>query len=80
MIDRPNWVAAEAARLGVGMPIVVDTDRSVSDAYGLLGQHGHGDAPSHSFAVVRQSGQLAWVRHYVEMFVPADQFFADLPT
>lgn len=80
MVDRVDWLAAEAERLQVGMPIVVDSDRTVSEAYGMVGQHGHGDRPSHSFALVRQSGELAWVRHYVEMFVPADQFFADLPT
>jgi peroxiredoxin len=79
MVDRPDWLAAEAARLGVDMPIVVDTDRSVSAAYGMLGQYGHGDVPSHSFALVRQDGEVAWVRHYAEMFVPADRFFADLP-
>jgi hypothetical protein len=58
---------------------VVDPDRTVSEAYGMVGQHGHGDRPSHSFALVRQSGELAWVRHYVEMFVPSEQFFAEMP-
>ena len=79
MVDRADWLAAEAERLQVGMPIVVDPDRSVSEAYGMVGQHGHGDRPSHSFALVRQNGELAWVRHYVEMFVPSEQFFAEMP-
>lgn len=79
MVDRADWLAAEAERLQVGMPIVVDPDRTVSEAYGMVGQHGHGDRPSHSFALVRQSGELAWVRHYVEMFVPSEQFFAEMP-
>jgi peroxiredoxin len=79
MVDRADWLAAEAERLQVGMPIVVDPDRSVSEAYGMVDQHGHGDRPSHSFALVRQSGELAWVRHYVEMFVPSEQFFAEMP-
>jgi peroxiredoxin len=79
MVDGADWLAAEAERLQVGMPIVVDSDRTVSEAYGMVGQHGHGDRPSHSFALVRQSGELAWVRHYVEMFVPSEQFFAEMP-
>lgn len=79
MVDRPDWVATEAARHGVDMPIAVDGDRAVSEAYGMLGQHGHGDAPSHSFALVRRNGDVAWVRHYAEMFVPAEQLLADLP-
>jgi peroxiredoxin len=79
MVDRADWLVAEAARLGVEMPIVVDADRTVSAAYGMLGQFGHGDGPSHSFALVQADGEIAWVRHYAEMFVPADRFFADLP-
>lgn len=79
MVDRPDWVAAESHRLGVHSPIAVDADRSVSRAYGMLGQYGHRDVPSHSFALVRQGGEIVWVRHYAEMFVPADAFFAELP-
>jgi peroxiredoxin len=79
MVDRPDWLASEAHRLGVHTAIAVDADRSVSAAYGMLGQYGHGDVPSHSFALVRRDGEIAWTRHYAEMFVPAEQFFDDLP-
>jgi peroxiredoxin len=79
MVDRPDWLAREAHRLGVHSPIAVDADRNVSAAYGMLGQYGHGDVPSHSFALVRSGGAIAWTRHYAEMFVPADRFFAELP-
>jgi peroxiredoxin len=79
MVDRPDWLANEAHRLGVHTPIAVDADRSVSAAYGMLGQYGHGDVPSHSFTLVRSDGEIAWTRHYAEMFVPSDQFFAELP-
>jgi peroxiredoxin len=79
MVDRPDWLASEAHRLGVHTPIAVDADRSVSAAYGMLGQYGHGDVPSHSFALVRSDGEMAWTRHYAEMFVPAEKFFDDLP-
>jgi peroxiredoxin len=79
MVDPAEWLAADADRLGVERPILVDADRSVSDAYDMLGQHGHGDTPSHSFALVNANGQIEWVRHYAEMFVPADRLLADLP-
>jgi peroxiredoxin len=79
MVDPADRLAAEARRLGVHMPIAVDADRAVSAAYGMLGQYGHSDVPSHSFALVRQGGELAWVRHYAEMFVPAERFFSELP-
>lgn len=79
MVDPSDMVADEAARLGVDTPIAVDAHSSVSAEYGMIGQHGHGNTPSHSFALVRQNGEVAWTRHYTEMFVPADQLISDMP-
>ena len=78
MVDPAPLVAAEAARFGIDRPILIDTDARVSSAYGMVGIYGHGDRPSHSFALVRQSGEIAWVRHYAEMFVPADELLGEL--
>ena len=78
MVDPAQMVDAEAGRFGITRPILIDSDRAVSDAYGMMGIYGHGDRPSHSFALVRQSGEVAWVRHYAEMFVPADALLAEL--
>jgi len=52
----------------------------VSSAYGMVGIYGHSDRPSHSFALVRQDGEVAWVRHYAEMFVPAADLLGELDT
>lgn len=79
MVDPPELLAREAARLGVDDPIYVDPGGRVAGAYGMLGQFGHGDTPSHSFALVNQNRAITWVRHYPEMFVPAERFLADLP-
>jgi peroxiredoxin len=78
MVDPAPAVAAEAARFGIDRPILIDTGARVSAAYGMLGIYGHGDRPSHSFALVRQGGEIAWVRHYAEMFVPADALVTEL--
>jgi peroxiredoxin len=78
MVDPAPMVAAEAARFGIEGPILIDSDTRVSQAYGMVGIYGHGDRPSHSFALVRQSGEIAWVRHYAEMFVPADALLDEL--
>lgn len=78
MVDPAPLVAAEAARFGIEGPILIDSDASVSMAYGMVGIYGHGDRPSHSFALVRQDGTIGWVRHYAEMFVPADQLLGEL--
>lgn len=78
MVDPAPIVAAEAGRFGIDTPIYIDSDRSVSQAYGMLGQYGHGDQPSHSFALVRQDRTVDWVRHYAEMFVRSDVLFSEL--
>jgi peroxiredoxin len=78
MVDPARMVAAEAARFGIESPILIDSDTQVSRAYGMVGIYGHGDRPSHSFALVRQTGEVAWVRHYAEMFVPAEALLAEL--
>ena len=78
MVDPAPIVAAEAARFGIDQPILIDPAARVSDAYGMLGIYGHGDRPSHSFALVRQNGEVAWVRHYAEMFVPADSLMGEM--
>lgn len=78
MVDPAPMVAAEAARYGITTPILIDADRSVAEAYGMLGVYGHSDRPSHSFALVEQDGTVGWVRHYAEMFVPATEFLAEL--
>jgi peroxiredoxin len=78
MVDPAPLVAAEAARFGIEGPILIDPDAEVSAAYGMVGIYGHGDRPSHSFALVRQTGEIAWVRHYDEMFVPAESLLDEL--
>ncbi len=78
MVDPAPAVAAEAARFGIDRPILIDPDARVSAAYGMIGVYGHGDRPSHSFALVHQDGEVAWVRHYAEMFVPAQTLVEEL--
>ncbi len=78
MVDPAPMVAAEAARFGIETPILIDDGAQVSRDYGMVGVYGHADRPSHSFALVRQDGSIGWVRHYAEMFVPADALLAEL--
>jgi peroxiredoxin len=78
MVDPAPTVRAEAARFAIDLPILIDPGAQVSTAYGMVGVYGHGDRPSHSFALVRQDGTIGWVRHYAEMFVPSDALFAEL--
>lgn len=77
MVDPASVVLNEAHRFGIESPILIDADRVVSAEYGMLGVYGHSDRPSHSFALI-EDGDITWSRHYAEMFVPADQLFAEL--
>jgi len=78
MVDPAPLVAAEAQRFGIATPILIDADRSLSQAYNMIGVYGHQDRPSHSFALVNRQGQITWVKHYAEMFVPLDRLLADI--
>ena len=78
VVDDPEITRIEAERYGATTPIALDPDRSVSEAYGMLGVYGHGDRPSHSFVHVDNDGTISDVHHYAEMFVPLDQLLADL--
>lgn len=71
-------LAFEADRFGIEQPILVDGDNSVADAYGMLGQYGHGDSPSHSFALISPDGTIEQTIHYPTMFVPLEQLLEDL--
>jgi peroxiredoxin len=79
MVDPADVVASESSRFGIADPILIDRDRTVSEAYEMLGVCGPADRPSHSFALVGQDGQVKWVEHYATMFVPADEFIAEVP-
>ncbi len=78
MVDPAPMVAAEATRFGIETPILIDTGGQVSRDYGMVGVYGHADRPSHSFALIRRDGSIGWVRHYAEMFVPADDLLGEL--
>jgi peroxiredoxin len=78
VVDDAELVRVEAERYGATGPIALDADRRVSEAYGMLGVGGHGDRPSHSFALVAADGTIADVVHYAEMFVPVDRLLVDL--
>lgn len=79
MVDPAPVVADESLRFGIVDPILIDQDRSVSKAYDMLGVYGHSDRPSHSFALVGKEGEIKWVKHYATMFVPAEEFLAEVP-
>lgn len=79
MVDPAQMVADESVRFGIADPILIDQDRAVSNAYEMLGVYGHSDRPSHSFALVGTDREVKWIKHYATMFVPAEEFIAEVP-
>ena len=78
MVDPPAVVDPQARRFGIETPILIDSDRSVSEAYDMVGIYGHSDRPSHSFALVDSDGRIKWIRHFAEMFVPFEALWEQL--
>jgi len=78
MVEPGPVIAAEAKRLGVTTPILIDADLTVSNAYDMIGIYGHRNTPTHSFALVDQDGQIIWRQDYPDVFIPLENLLADL--
>ncbi|HEX6581791.1 MAG TPA: peroxiredoxin family protein [Actinomycetota bacterium] len=78
VVNPADQVLAEMGRFGLTTPFLIDADRSVSDAYGVVGTGMHADLPGHSFVLVDGSGRIAWRGDYPSMFVSADQLLSDI--
>jgi len=58
---------------GVRTPFLLDSDGSVSRAYGTLGKGMHAGLPGHSFVLVDKTGVQRWYGEYPSMYLsPAD--------
>ncbi|TAK57218.1 MAG: redoxin domain-containing protein [Dehalococcoidia bacterium] len=72
MVDPPNLLKGEVSRWGLTMPVLTDTDRSVSSKYNMLGFGMHADKPNHTFVFVDKSGEIRWWEDYPSMRAPTD--------
>jgi peroxiredoxin len=66
MVDPPDLLKQEAARWDLTLPILVDSDTRVSQAYDALGGM-HADKPNHAFVLVDKTGVVRWSRDYPSM-------------
>ncbi len=78
MVQPMDIVRSTAQSWNIDTPILIDADRSVSKAYGMLGINGHSDRPFHSVVLLRQDGTVALIKNYDTMFVGASDMMADL--
>jgi peroxiredoxin len=78
--DTADVLRQVATQYRIGTPLLADSSRSMSTAYGQLGRGGmgHPDMDGHSFVLVDEKGRVAWEKPYTEMFVPTDKLLADM--
>jgi peroxiredoxin len=64
-LDSLEEMAAEAAILGItDIPLLSDPDAKVSASYDVLQWAVVSGEPSHTFVLVDQSGNIAWIKDY----------------
>lgn len=90
-VDPVEQLAAGAQEYGISdVPLLSDPDTAVSEAYDVMQWATPGGEPSHTFVLIDQNGQIAWVQDYGSpenrgvMYVPVDELVqeirAHLPT
>jgi len=78
VVNPADQVRSELNRFGLRTPFLIDSDKSVSDAYDVLGTGMHENLPGHSFILVDGTGRIAWRGDYPSMFVTTDQLLSDI--
>lgn len=78
--DRREVLSQVAAEYGITTPLLADTDRSMSRAYGQLGRGGmgHPETGGHSFVLLDEGGKVLWESAYSEMYVPTGRLLRDM--
>lgn len=70
----------QAAReYGISVPMVIDADHRISEAYDVLKWAVASGEPGHTFILVDENGKVAWIRDYGApenggtMYVPVEE-------
>jgi len=69
MVNPASDVVPAAAGFGLTTPIALDTAKTVSSEYGVLGTGMHAGLPGHSFILVDSKGTIAWEKNFPSMYV-----------
>lgn len=57
-------MARAAEDYGIQIPLLTDTDQAVSEAYGVLQWAVGSGEPGHTFVLVDENGDIAWIKDY----------------
>lgn len=83
--DSPEEQAAGAEEYGItNIPLLSDSDKSVSEAYDVLQWAVASGEPGHTFVLVDKDGKIAWIRDYGApengglMYVPVEDLVSQI--
>lgn len=68
-----------AQEYGISVPMVIDADHHISEAYDVLNWAVASGEPGHTFVLVDKDGKVAWIRDYGApenggtMYVPVEE-------
>ncbi len=62
--DSPSEMAPEGQALGITVPLLSDSDHSVSEVYDVLQWAVGTGEPGHTFILVGTDGKIAWIQDY----------------
>jgi peroxiredoxin len=83
-VDSMPVSQAAAQEYGVTTPFLVDDDKSMSEAYGVMRWATPGGEPSHTFVLVGSDGMVRWIQDYGapenggRMYVPPDELVGEI--
>jgi len=80
-IDSANdWKPILKAENITTIPVLIDADRKVSDAYGVLQMPSqmHSDRPGHTYILVDKGGMVRWIGDYPTMRVTDEEVIASI--
>lgn len=85
--DSTEQLAAGAQEYGIrDVPLLSDPNTAVSEAYDVMQWATPSGEPSHTFVLVDEEGQIAWVQDYGHpsnrgvMYVPVDELVTEIRT
>ena len=62
--DSSQELATVGQEYGTRVPLLTDTDHSVSEAYGVLRWAVGTGEPGHTFVLVDKAGEISWLQDY----------------
>jgi peroxiredoxin len=82
--DPADALLPAIAPLGIQVPMLIDSDHSVAQAYDVLQWAVATGEPGHTFVLVDRQGKIAWIRDYGApqnggtMYVPVDELVREI--